>query len=144
MKKRSISLIVIIAVLSIIMITNLALAGSAQHNRWKGVAIGLGAAIIGSAIYKQYKNQPSQAYSNQCPKYHRYGYHPHPPAYNRHGFWEIQKEWIPPTYKEVWNPGHYDDRGRWAEGHWIKIIDEPGYWVEKRVWIVNRAEKYRR
>ena len=133
MKKRSIFLILIITVLSIIMVTNAAFAGSAQHNRWKGVAIGLGAAIIGSALYKQYKSQPQQVYSYQRPRYYR-----SPPSHHSHGFWEIRKEWIPPTYKEVWNPAHYDERGRWVEGCWIKITNEPGYWIEKRVWVSNR------
>ena len=139
MKKRSIFLIITIIGLSIIMATTPALAGSAQHNRWEGVAIGISAAIIGSALYKQYKSQPPQVYSDQ-----RSGYHRSPPVHHRYGFWEIQKEWMPPTYKKVWNPAHYDERGRWVDGCWIKIIDETGYWVEKRVWVSRRPGRHLR
>jgi hypothetical protein len=140
MKKRSIFLIVLVSVLSTVILVNPAWAGSAQHNRWKGVAIGIGAAILGSAIYHQYKNSSSYK-TEPCPDaaYHRF-----PPAHHtRRGYWEIRKEWIPPAYKEVWNPGHYDRRGEWVEGHWIRIVDRPGYWTEKRVWVAGKSGRHR-
>lgn len=141
MKMRSISLMLLVTVLSIIMTANSAWAGSAQHNRWKGVAIGIGATIIGSALYKQHKYySPQKEYSDLY-----YGDHQsHPKDHHYHGYWELRKEWVSPIYREVWNPGHYDRRGRWVEGHWIKIEDKPGYWTEKRVWIADRSRRPRR
>jgi hypothetical protein len=50
----------------------------------------------------------------------------------------VRKEWVQPTYKRVWNPGHYARRGEWIEGQWIEIVDRPGYWTEVRVWVSRR------
>lgn len=138
MKNRSILLIILVSVLSVVIISNSAWAGSVQHNRWEGVAIGIGAAILGSAIFNQYKNSPSYK-TEPCPDVVRPQF---PPAYPaRKGHWEVRKEWTPPTYKEVWNPGHYDRSGRWVEGHWIEIVDKPGYWVERQVWVAGKMRK---
>jgi hypothetical protein len=144
MKKKSIPIIIIVAVISSIMIVNSAWAGSIQSHRWEGVAIGLGAAIIGSAIIHQHKNSTSwKRDSHRVYVYEdRHHHHPKPPRHS--GYWKIEKEWIPPTYKEVWNPGHYNRHGEWEKGQWIKIVNEPGYWSEKRVWIAGRVNRHRR
>jgi hypothetical protein len=42
--------------------------------------------------------------------------------------------WVPAEYKKVWNPGHYNRRGKWRPGRWINIEVEPGHWSERRVW----------
>lgn len=138
MKKRSISLVILVFALSAAMIAGPAWAGSAQHNRWKGVAIGVGAAILGSVIYQHHK-QSSPRKIDPCPDsvHHRF-----PPAHHTRGHWVVKKEWIPPTYKEVWNPGHYDRRGGWVEGHWIEIEDKPGYWTERRVWVAGKSGRH--
>ncbi|QTA93707.1 hypothetical protein [Desulfonema magnum] len=145
MKKMFIAMIAI--AVCVCLLTPPAWAGSKQRHRWEGVAIGIGAAILGSAIInnsqrdrsnatipvrkdKVYRDHyaPSPVYD--CPKRPR---HPH-----RRGHWEIRKVWVPPTYKKVWNPGHYNRRGKWVRGKWIKIENEPGYWVEDRVWTGSR------
>ena len=117
---------VVVVVLLISLVSSPAWARSAQHYRWEGVAIGIGAAIIGGAIL------------DSCchPRYgaaYAYSYPPPPPR--RHGHWAYEKIWVPPTYKSAWNPAHYNRRGEWIPGEWISIEDRPGYWASERVWI---------
>jgi hypothetical protein len=54
------------------------------------------------------------------------------------GYWVVKREWIPPIYKRVWNPAHYDRRGNWVPARWIRIVERPGHWVETRVWVSGR------
>jgi hypothetical protein len=136
MEKKSLFILVLIAVFTLVFLTPQAQAGPEERYRWEGIAIGVGAAIIGSAILNNYY----QSQHHEYVVYHKparverpvHMYRPTP------GHWEIQKEWVPPTYKRVWNPGHYDRYGEWIEGHWLKIVDQPGYWVEKKVWVRYR------
>ena len=135
MKKRSLSLIVIITAFTMLFTVNSAFAGGRHHERWKGVAIGLGAAIIGSAIInssRDYSYRDSDYCEVSVPAPPR-----HSPQYKGH--WEIRNEWVPPIHKTVWNPAHYNRRGEWVEGAWIKIEERPGYWKEERVWIAAGA-----
>lgn len=102
-------------------------AKSPQRYRWEGVAIGLGAAILGSAVL-----------------HHGYHYRPAPPPYYRHPpwpehprrpecyRWETRREWVPPQYDWVWIPGHHGRRGHYAPGHWERRLISPGYWETKR------------
>ena len=131
MKKRSLSLIVIISSLILVFTAGSASAGRAQHERWKGVAIGIGAAILGSAILNHnnyyYDREPERCYVPVRVPERREYYH--------RGHWEVRDEWVPPIYRTVWNPGHYTPGGDWIDGAWIKIVDKPGYWKEKRIWV---------
>ena len=140
MKKRSLSLIVIVTAITMLLTVNPAFAGSKHHERWKGIAIGVGAMILGNAILNN--NQPARE-PERC-----YVSVPAPPQpqYRRYhkGHWEIRDEWIPPTYKTVWNPGHYNQKGAWVKGAWIKIVDIPGYWKEQKVWVASNASDYRK
>ena len=140
MKKRMLSLIVITTALTMTLTANSAFAGGRHHERWKGIAIGVGAAILGSAIINS-----SRDYSEREPE-HCTVVVTAPPRHNPNyrGHWEVRDEWIPPIYKTVWNPGHYDRRGDWVEGAWIKIVDKPGYWKEKKVWVAANASVHRR
>ena len=119
---------------SLAMIPNPSWAGSPQRHRWEGVAIGVGAAIIGSALINSLHQ--SSAYAEPAPAA---AYHP---AYERRhaprGHWAIEKEWVEPVTRKEWNPSHYNRRGRWVPGEWIHIEVEPGYWVERKVWIPYR------
>ncbi len=67
-----------------------ALAGSKQRYRWQGVAIGVGAAILGHSVYNSRNESPSckkvAVYNHPCPPPHRYGY------------WEIRKVWVEPKF----------------------------------------------
>jgi len=107
-----------------------ALAGSKQRHRWQGVAIGVGAAILGHALFNSCSERPAcktvTVYNRPCPSPYR------------HGYWEIRKVWVEPKYKRVWNPGHYNCRSRWIPGQWKMIEKEPGYWQEQEVWVARR------
>ena len=131
MKKRSLSLIVIITTITMLFTVNSAFAGSRHHERWKGVAIGLGAAIIGSAILNNSRDY-SYRDSDYCEAAVRVPPRPRP---HYKGHWEVRNEWVPPVYKTVWNPAHYNKRGDWIGGAWMKIEERPGYWKEERVWV---------
>ncbi len=150
MKKNSISIFLVISILCFFISLNSAWAGHRYHHghhyRWEGFAIGLGAAIIGSAIIN-HLYYPLVDYPG-------YGYAP-PPRY--YGHWEIRRTWMPPIYKRVWVKGyyynevewvegHYDQASRWIHsqyhqnkewvpGHWESRADPPGHWDEERVWV---------
>ena len=135
MKKTMIITLIVLIAVAINLQASSAMAGSKQRHRWEGFAIGIGTAIIGSAILDNHHNhhryQPAPRHYRKPP--------PPPPRVKRHrGHWEMRKVWVPPNYKRVWNPGHYDRRGYWVDGDWIEIIDQPGYWEEERVWIAGR------
>lgn len=126
-----------------------ALAGAKQRHRWEGVAIGVGAAILGHAIVHGHQthhyNRPQRGGGTviirddrgRC-DYPKRGYrnrhHSRPPR----GHWESQRVWMAPVYEKVWNPGHYDANQQWVPGQWIHIVKEPGHWVEKREWVGRR------
>lgn len=137
MEKRSLYLIVVVTAVTMLLTVNPSFAGSKHHERWKGIAIGVGAAILGNAIFNN--NQPVRE-----PE-HCYVAVPAPPKYvpRYRGHWEIRDEWVPPIYKTVWNPGHYNRNGEWVDGAWIKIVDKPGYWKENKVWVAGNVSKYR-
>lgn len=105
---------------------NPAFAGSKQRYQWQGFALGVGAAILGSAILNN--GPPPQPvavidrgpYPCSCP----------PP---RHDYCETQRVWVPPVYERVWNPGHYE-YSRWVPGQWINLEAQSGYWREERSW----------
>jgi len=101
------------------------IAGSTQHHRWEGVAIGIGAAILGSALINNC--QPERV---TIIKHNTY-YQPNPPRHNR-SYCEPQRIWVPPSYKKVWNPGHYE-YGKWIQGRYIMVEKSPGYWVKERI-----------
>ncbi|MEA3487024.1 MAG: hypothetical protein U9R20_05140 [Thermodesulfobacteriota bacterium] len=122
-KKAGVMIVVVVMLISLVSLP--AWARSAQHYRWEGVAIGIGAAIIGSAIL------------DSCchPRYGAYAYNYPPPPPRRHGHWTHKKTWVAPTYKNAWNPAHYNRRGEWVPGGWISIQERSGYWTSERVWI---------
>ena len=117
-----------------------AIAGSKQRHRWQGVAIGLGAAILGNAIFNNCRDYPPpervvvrERYDynhSYCPPRH------HPRHYSGH--WEVRKTWVPPACERAWNPGHYNRYNYWVPGQWITIEKAPGYWTKKRVWVARR------
>jgi len=137
MKSKKRFVIIAVVVTSIALVTAPAFAGSKQQHRWEGVAIGVGAAILGHAIYQAHKDvsQPRVVYvePEPAPRYH------HPRPKHRRGHWEWQKTWVAPSYEKVWNPGHYDRKGRWVPGHWIEVKTSDGYWTKERVWIAGNG-----
>ena len=111
-------------------------AGNVQRNRWEGLAIGIGAAILGKVIFDHVQQQRRS--SGAVYGHHRYPEPHYGPPHRHSGHWEIRKVWVPPVYKRVWNPGHYNRKGRWVSGKWIKIEKQPGYWKKERIWISER------
>lgn len=127
---KKIMIMMIIMVFGLSLAVQPALAGSKQRYRWQGVAIGVGAAILGHAIINS-NNEGSSCrkvtvYNSPCP----------PPAHR--GYWEIRKVWVEPTCKKVWNPAHYNRHGHWVCGQWKMIENVPGYWQEQEVWVARR------
>ncbi len=120
-------------------------AGSPQQHRWEGVAIGVGAAIIGGTLFHHARRQRrhsrpmyTQAYPPQQQVYasqQRVYAAPACPPRQRRGHWEWHKTWVPPMHEKTWNPGHYNRRNRWKPGRWIMIETQPGYWSKQKVWV---------
>ena len=140
MKMKHFICLVLITTFGLWLTSPTAWAGNVQRNRWEGVAIGIGAALLGSALFKHHLHrsgeraivhQPDRAYRQRNHFHHK-------PA----GHWEIRKKWVPPVYESVWNPGHYSPRGRWISGHWIEIEKEPGYWTKERVWVSRKRHRH--
>ena len=151
MRNKSILAFVIAMIFSFVVLVPSAHAGSVQKHRWEGLAIGVGAAILGSALLKDHHTRTRYVYTrDEPPRRHRhlshrpYNYKKHHKRRHHHGYdyrdgyWEVVKEWVPPTYERVWNPGHYGRHGKWVTGHWIEIEETPGYWRKTRVWVAER------
>jgi hypothetical protein len=107
-----------------------ALAGSKQRYRWQGVAIGLGAAILGNTIINsnQYDLPPERVVVID-----RDIHHPRYSSQRHRGYWEVRKIWVEPRCERVWNPAHYNEYHQWVNGRYITIETEPGYWAQERV-----------
>jgi hypothetical protein len=110
MKKRNLIIIITASVFTLIFVLPSAWAGSPQQYRWEGVAIGVGAAIVGSVLLNNclYAHPPTRVvYRYVSPLPHRY----YPPSrYRRH--WDVGKSWVPNRRPRAWNPGHYNHHGR--------------------------------
>lgn len=126
-------------------VTSSAFAGSKQRYRWQGVAIGVGAAVLGYTVLNSYRgNHSPERVTVVEHEYHHYsrdyeyGYcHPAPPPrhyYSSCGHWETRRVWVEPAYERVWNPPHYTHSGRWVPGGFIMVENGPSYWSEERVW----------
>jgi hypothetical protein len=139
MKTKKLLISLVIAAFGIALVSSSALAGSKQRHRWEGVAIGVGAAILGQAIFQAHRGvpQPQVVYVEPEPVY-RYE---HGPQYRR-GHWAWQQIWVPPTHERIWNPGHYNRYGHWVAGHWIEVESRAGYWTRQRVWVANNRGPY--
>jgi hypothetical protein len=135
MKTKKLLIGLTLAVFGMALISSTVLAGGKQRHRWEGVAIGVGAAILGHAIFQSHKadQSPQAVYAEPepAPRYH------HPPRHC-HGYWEWQDLWVPPTYEKIWNPGHYNRKGHWMPGHWMTVQTTDGHWTKERVWVANR------
>lgn len=128
MNRKRIFTIIFIGIISIAVAVPASWAGSRARHRLEGAVIGIGALMLTQAIIDHHHHDAAVATTVT----HGYGHHRphHKPA----GYWDIQKEWVPATYKKVWNPGHYNRRGNWVPGRWIRIEVKPGHWTRKRVW----------
>lgn len=125
--KKAIGLLVIM-ILCLSLAAPSAFAGSKQRYRWQGVAMGVGAAILGHAIYQSRQDDTvyRQVAVVDCP--------PGPWC----GHWEVTKVWVAPVREKVWNPGHYNRYHRWVAGRWMTVEKSPGFWKKERVWVASR------
>lgn len=99
MKLMKWSIIGFAAVLSICLISTSVWAGSKQQYRWEGVAIGLGAVTVGSALIDR----------------HAYGYHGGPPVVLSFNYQENHRRPLRhPVYRRPHYGGHHN---RWRPHH---------------------------
>lgn len=126
MKKLCLVSLAVVFLLSLSV--NPVFAGSKQRYQWQGVAIGLGAAILGSAII----NNCSAPEGQPVVRHVTYSC-PSPPPRPRDHYCETRRVWVPPVCERVWNPAHYEC-GRWVPGQWINLEVRPGYWRDEPFW----------
>jgi len=132
MKTKKLLLCSLVTLLLMGLASSSSLAGSKQRHRWEGVAIGVGAAILGHAIYQAHQTVPRPQVVYGDPETRERRHHVH-----CHGHLEWQKVWVPSVTERVWNPGHYNRGGRWVKGHWIEVVRQEGYWSRERVWLAD-------
>jgi hypothetical protein len=130
MKTQKLIVTGIIALSIILTSTSSSWAGSAHDHRMEGLAWGIGAAILGKVILDYHRDQPPVVAPAPRPAVHAQRVPDHSA-----GRWEVRREWVPARYKKVWNPGHFNHRGQWVRGCWLRVRAEPGYWREKEVWV---------
>ena len=134
MKKKNLFIVVFITILCVTFLTSSAWAGEKHRYRWEGIAIGVGAVMLGHALFNQHRSRdlyPAPGHIHRPPPHSRF-----------YGHWEVRRAWIPPAYERVWNPGHYNHKGRWVPGRWIEVVKEPGYWSKKREWVGRLHHRY--
>ena len=84
---------------------------------WEAAVIGLGAAVVGSAIINGYPREREVVV-----EHHTYYNSPPPPPQYRDDCYDCPRTYNPPTPSRVWVPEHYEYVGggyyRVAPGHW--------------------------
>jgi len=144
MKKNALVTILVCSIIFIFGIVSIAGAGNVQRNRWEGVAIGLGAAVLAGSIIQAFNRPaapPAPNYSQPAPPPATSYYNP-PPRRAR-GHWEMRDVWVPPVQEKVWNPAHYNRQGKWTPGRWMMVERQAGYWKKDRVWVAGGYGRHR-
>ena len=143
MKRRYFFITVVVSVLLISLFSQPVWAKSQQRYRWEGAAIGLGVALLGSAIIHNNSNSGYGRHYSR-PQHHPRYYRPYPmPRYRpRHyqghryrscEYYDYEKFWVSPIFNRFWRPGYYDQYERWIPGRWKNRMVRPGHWEENRV-----------
>lgn len=110
----------------------------ADRKTREGFLLGIGAAVLGTAIYQSLDRSPGY---REPQRYHG------SPAFERGpqcrddrwhdkraaGHWRIERIWVGPVYDTRWNPGHYNRKGHWVGGRYETFKVRDGYWEERRV-----------
>jgi len=111
MKKKNLIIVFLAMGFTLSFISPSAWAGSPQQYRWEGIAIGVGAAILGGALVNAciYPCPAPRAVS-RYPFSPRYGYYYPPRHHGEH--WKARKRWRPYPYKETRHQGRYQGHGR--------------------------------
>jgi hypothetical protein len=115
----------------------------ADRKTTEGFLLGVGAVVLGTAIYQglnqssgysgyrepqRYHTSPAYGRGSQCRNDQRYVRQPVVR-------WEIQRIWVEPVFETRRHPGHYNRQSHWAGGRHEKIKVRNGYWEERRVRI---------
>lgn len=142
MRLRNLFIIVVAGILLTSMLSQPVWAKSAQRYRWEGVAIGLGAALLGSAILHDGRNSRYDRYNPRPQHQPRYDRHYQKPRHRpwrarRYGYrpcdyYDYERFWVPPVYDRFWRPGRHDPYERGVRGRWKKRMIRPGHWEERR------------
>lgn len=112
----------------------------ADRKTTEGFLLGIGAAVLGTAIYKSLDRSPGDSVPNR---------HHGAPAFERGAQcrgdqwhvkgpgspWKIERIWVEPVYETRWNPGHYNRKGHWVQGRYETFKVRDGFWKEVRVRI---------
>ena len=130
MKKTAIASVALILIFSVF--GSNAYAGRGGHERWEGVAIGLTAAIIGSALIHQSQDRHHQThrrssvtiYKSSPPRHHK-KYERFPRHGRRHSSSVTVHGYAPPRH-----------HGRYDRSH-----HRPGHWEVRKVWVPPAYEK---
>ena len=121
MKKKKVFIIILTTILGLSFVVSSAWAGSKQRHIWEGVAIGIGAAIVGSALinhnryYSHYGPPPVYSFNysyHSPPPPHRY-WHRRPPP--QHRYWHRRPRH---HYRYGYRYPHYLDRHRRSRPHY--------------------------
>jgi hypothetical protein len=101
-------------------------AGSTQKHRWEGVAIGAGVAMLGSALFHQYRNSHRDTTRTYRSAPRR------TVVVRAPGYRVTRRTWVEGERERIWHEGYSDRRGRWHPGYWEER-HYPGHWIENRV-----------
>lgn len=110
----------------------------ADRKTMEGVLLGVGAAVLGTAIYQGLNQSSGYRAPRQhhvTPVYGRGSQCRNDPRHARQPVerWEIQRIWVDPVYETRWNPGHYNRKGHWVSGRYETFQVQDGYWEQRRV-----------
>lgn len=131
---KKIFILTVSAIFFLSMLVTPSFAGSKQRYRWQGIAIGVGAAILGHAILESCRDySPPERVIIDRPCGPVYS-----PPRRAFGHWEVRRVWVKPECEKVWNPAHYNRYGEWVPGEYIMIQTTPGHWSKERVWVARR------
>lgn len=110
----------------------------ADRKTTEGFLLGIGAAVLGTAIYQSLDRSPGYSEPHRrhvAPGYGRGSQYRNDQRHARQSFerWEIQRIWVAPVYDTRWNPGHYNRQGYWVSGRHETFKVQDGYWEQRRV-----------
>jgi len=54
------------------------------------------------------------------------------------GYWNVERVWIPAVTERVWCRSCYTEYTDLGPSCWKEVVVRPGYYEDRRVWIMNR------
>ncbi len=110
----------------------------ADRKTTEGFLLGIGAAVLGTAIYQsldrspeyrtpqRHHGPPAFERGRRCREDRRFVTRPGKPR-------KIERIWVAPVFETRWNPGHYNRKGHRGRGRYETFKVRDGYWEERRV-----------